>query len=365
MSAVPSRVAEAPACPVPSAPSRPAGLDALHGALEAAGFAPKPEPTPAASRRPRRSAVEVAPERNLDHAATAALAEEGFGAAPGTFTAEGLRWLYERAFTDGTTVLAAHADGRKVGHIALVHQTVAVGGGTARAVALVDLFILKAFRSKAAMAALYGAVERFCLEGDIRFIVAVPNENAAGVNVRYLSLAEAARLEIRVGLGWLGGLGRRVDSRRVADLAPADGRALLDRYCGSGGTGLLWTGERLWERLSKPGAGYALHATENLMLVSAPRRDRRAAHTLLCALLPRPGTAPTRRDVAAAVSAACRLHRRPLFVYAGINAAVPLPGMLLPGRLRPSPMILQMRDFADGAAPVVPSRFEALDFDFA
>ena len=83
------------------------------------------------------------------------------------------------------------------------------------------------------------------------------------------------------------------------------------------------------------------------------------------ALLPRPGATPARRDVGAVVSAACRLHRRPLFVYAGINGGVPLPGMLLPGRLRPSPMILQLRDFAEGAPPFAPSRFEAIDFDFA
>ncbi|WP_165359350.1 GNAT family N-acetyltransferase [Lichenibacterium minor] len=369
MSAAPSRVAEASTAD--PAPSRPAGLDALHGALEAAGFAPRPErapdptPDPAAPRRARRAAVEVRREPDIDYAATAALAEEGFGAAPGTFTAEGLRWLYERAFTDGTTVLAAHADGRKVGHIALVHQTVTMPAGPERAVALMDLFIIKAFRSKAAMAALYGAVERFCRDEGIRFIVAVPNGNAAGVNVRYLSLVEAARLEIRVGFGGFGGLGRRVDSRSVAELDPADGRALLDRFCGTEPGSLLWTGARMWDRLSKPGAGYALHATDDLLLVSAPRRDRRAAHTLLCALLPRPGATPARRDVGAVVSAACRLHRRPLFVYAGINGGVPLPGMLLPGRLRPSPMILQLRDFTEGAPPFAPSRFEAIDFDFA
>ncbi len=130
---------------------------------------------------------------------------------------------------------------------------------------------------------------------------------------------------------------------------------------GTGPRGLLWTGARLWDRLRSPAPATALHATGDLLLVSAPRRDRRAAHTLLCALLPRPGARPGRREVAAAVSAACRMHRRPVFVYAGINDAVPLPGLLLPARYRPSPMILQMRDFAPGpdgraAARPVPLR---------
>ncbi len=88
-------------------------------------------------------------------------------------------------------------------------------------------------------------------------------------------------------------------------------------------------------------------------------------HALICALLPRPGATVRRRDVAAATAAACRTQRRPLFVYAGLNDAVPLPGLLLPARLRPSPMVLQMRDLARGALPVRMQRFEAIDFDFA
>lgn len=387
MSPAPNRVVEIP----PTRPSsgsshlvdgspcapNPLDIDALHGALEAAGLVqaagepePKDGPPEAAaakpgSRRQRRAELTVRDEPRPDYDLTAALASEGFGFAPGTFKAEALRWLYERAFGEGTTVLAAWAGDRKVGQIALVHQSLAAAAGpTEPAVALVDLFILKAFRSRAAMAALYGAVEAFCRERGIRFIVAVPNENAAGVNTRYLQLAEAAKLEIRVGLAGLPQPWTRVDSHRVADLDPARGRDILGAHCGGAGTGLVWTGERLWERLQKPGAGYALHAGRDLLLVSAPRRQGRAPHTMLCALLARPGTRPGRGAVSAVVSAACRLHGRPLFVYAGINAGVPLPGVLLPARLRPSPMILQMRDFRPEAPALAISRFEALDFDF-
>ena len=350
----------------------PLDIEAIHGALEAAGFVQVPAADPApeaavarpAGRRQRKAELTVHREPQLDYDLTAALACEGFGVAPGTFEPEALRWLYERAFGDGTTVLAAWAGERKVGHIALVHQTLSAGGRTEPAVALIDLFILKAFRSRAAMGALYGAVEAFCRERGIRFIVAVPNENAAGVNTRYLQLALAAKLEIRVGLAGLPRPWTRVESHRVADLDPARGREILAGHCGGEGTGLLWTGERLWERLQKPGADYAIHAGRDLLLVSAPRRQGRAPHTMLCALLARPGTRPARGAVAAVVSAACRLHGRPLFVYAGINAAVPLPGILLPARLRPSPMILQTRDFRPEAPPLAFSRFEALDFDF-
>ncbi len=378
----------------PAAPEEPAGpprdVHALQDALRAgfasaepappAAAAPPAEPArpvapapagdepPAPARRARKAGLAVAVEPVLDYALTAQLATDGFGAAPGTFTAEALRWLYETAFSDGTTVLAAHADGAKVGHIALVHQTVSVAGRLERAVALIDLFILKAFRSRSAMAALYGAVEAFCRDQGIRFILAVPNEKAAGVNTRYLKLADAATLDIRVGLSglprpWNRVASHRVASHRVADLAAARGAEILARYCGAAGDGLLWTGERLWARLQRPGAGYAVHAGRDVLAVSAPRRQGRAPHTMICALLARPGTAPGAADVGAVVAAACRLHRRPLFVYLGLNAALPRPGLLLPARLRPSPMVLQARDLSE-AGPLAVSRFEALDFDF-
>ena len=201
-----------------------------------------------------------------------------------------------------------------------------------------------------------------------------PQNGIAGLFDGVLALRHVGELDMRK---------RRAKMRAKADLsifvtaerivAEDDahlGRSILEGVAheqgrGAPGAGLLWTPDRLWARLAKPGAGYALHAGPHLLLVSAPRSDRRASHTLLCAFLARPGSAPRRRDVAAAVSAACRLHRRPLFVYAGINDALPLPGVLLPARLRPSPMILQLRDFDPAAAPLAPSRFEPLDFDFA
>jgi hypothetical protein len=46
------------------------------------------------------------------------------------FSAERIKWLYERGFGRGTTVLAAIDDGRKIGQIALageIHPAVRFG----------------------------------------------------------------------------------------------------------------------------------------------------------------------------------------------------------------------------------------------
>ncbi len=309
--------------------------------------------------------VEVRQETHRDYHATAALADAGFEFAPGHFRPEILRWLYETAFADGTTVLALWCGGRKVGQVALVHQSIVAAGRSEPAIALVDLFILKAHRSLASIAALYGAVQKSCKRDGIRFILAMPNGKAAGVNMRFLKLAEVARLDIRVGVAGLPRPWHRVTSQNVADLDAERGCEILDGYCGGQGDGLLWTGARLWARLQKPGARYAIHAGRDGLLVSTPRTQGRMPHTMLCGFFVRPGKRLARGAVAALVSAACRHHRRPLFVYAGLNEAVPLPGVSLPERLRPSPMVLQLRDLAPEGTRLALSRFETLDFDFA
>ncbi len=95
----------------------------------------------AAQPSPPPAAASVRVETATDHAETAALATEAFASGPGRFTARGLRWLYEEAYGEGTTVLAAYAGPRKVGHLALLHQTVTVEGRPEPAVALVDVFV--------------------------------------------------------------------------------------------------------------------------------------------------------------------------------------------------------------------------------
>ncbi len=345
-----------------SAPSRaavPSGIDEISPAAPGASSENLP------SDRRRDAELAVRQENDRDYDATAALADAGFEVASGYFRPEVLRWLYETAFTDGTTVLALWCGDSKVGQVALLHQSVVVAGRAEPAVALADLFILKAHRSLAAIAALYGAVQRFCKQGGIRFILAMPNGKAAGVNLRFLKMVEVAKLDIRVGIAGLPRPWHRIASQDVADLDAARGRDILDDFCGGQGDGLLWTGERLWARLQKPGSRYAIHAGRDGLLISTPRVQGRLPHTMLCGFFVRPGARLHRGAVAALVSAACRHHRRPLFVYSGINEALPLPGLPLPERLRPSPMVLQCRDLATEGPRLALSRFETLDFDFA
>lgn len=313
------------------------------------------------------SASEIREEFEPDYQVTAKLAAAAFDLPEQAFQPDRLRWLYTRAFTDGTTIFGLFKGDKKVGQIALVHQRVSIAGEVAGAVALFDLFITKEYRSREAIGALYGRVEQFCRESGIRFIIGVPNEAGARVNIRYLKLAQVRRLDVRAGVALPVRSRRVATSSYISDLDQASAIAQFDEYMPARGVGLDWSGARLWERLSGDFSPYAVHAVQDLLLISSLRRTRGIRHTLICGFFSRSDRGSiARRSVLALVSAACRLHRQPIYVYAGCHDGLPLPGVPLPDALRPSPWIVQLRDFAPQGTPSIDlNRFEILDFDFA
>ena len=164
----------------------------------------------------------------VDYEDTARLANEVFPG--GDFTPEYLRWLYQRCFSHGGTVVSLRANGRKVGQFVMLRQTVQVDSHTETAVQLVDLFVLKAFRSREALARLYDEVARQCALQGIRFAIGMPNERAISANEFFLGLKPQMRLDIRAGFATPGlfagapGLNERYDRRSGESLrAPVSG----------------------------------------------------------------------------------------------------------------------------------------------
>jgi hypothetical protein len=66
--------------------------------------------------------ITVSEESAVDFESTARIATEAFGSRDVTFSAERMKWLYERGFGQGSAVLAAFDDGKKIGQIVLLHQ---------------------------------------------------------------------------------------------------------------------------------------------------------------------------------------------------------------------------------------------------
>jgi hypothetical protein len=311
--------------------------------------------------------VTVSEEAAADYELTAKIATEAFALPDVHFSAERIKWLYERAFGRGTTVLAALDDGRKVGQIAMIGQSICIAGEIHPAVQLVDLFLLKAYRSAHVVRKLYAEVEKTCATQNIRYMLALPNDKSAPLNARFLKLLPVMWMPIRAGVSL-----RRptsaaiVHSGLLKSMRRDQAIELFSPFtCPTDENGTHWDAKTLFDRLDDPTRDYAVHATANLLLASAPRRTRGVSYTALCAFFARSSTRPSAHDVDELVRAACRHWRQPMFVYAGANSRLPkLPGAPLPARLR-RPILVQLRDVSADAHNVSFDRFQLIDSDFA
>lgn len=310
--------------------------------------------------------VTVSEEKAVDYALTARLATEAFADAKVQFSPDRIQWLYERSFGQGTTVLAALEDGQKVGQIALIGQKVCVAGEARPAVQLVDLFVMQSHRSAQLVRKLYREVERLCEARGIRYLLALPNEKSVLLNARFLKLNPLMELPIRAGLSLRRATSKLVYSGSLKAMPREQAIALFSRFaCMTSENGVHYDGESLFSRLDDPTRDYAVHATEDLLLISALRKRKNLSTTMLCAFFARPQATITNRSVDELVRAACGFWHSPLFVYAGINDALPkLPGLPLPGRVR-RPILVQLRDMATETPDARFVRFQLIDSDFA
>jgi hypothetical protein len=310
--------------------------------------------------------ITISPEKVIDYDITARIATAAFASNAVAFSGDRMKWLYERSFGQGTTVLAVTDAGVKIGQIALVHQTVHCDGAPCSAIQLVDLFISKDHRSPQLIRRIYKEVEQHCLDRNIRFILAMPNENAKLLNVRFLKLEPLLWLQVRLGVAlWPPRRSALKYSGYLKSLATEQAIDLLSGFNSPlAENGLRWDGEALFNRINDPTCDYAVHAAADLVLISSSRKTRGVSYTLLCGFLARPLAAVTSGTMRQLVRAACRFWKRPLFVYAGINNRLPaLPGFPLPARLRP-PMLVQLRDFDPEKPDLRFDRFQLIDSDF-
>lgn len=311
--------------------------------------------------------ITVSEETAVDYELTARIATEAFARPQVQFSAERIKWLYERAFGRGTIVLAALDDGRKIGQIAMIGQNIRVAGEIHPAVQLVDLFLLQAYRSAQLVRKLYNEVEQFCAAQNIRYILALPNDRSAPLNARFLKLSPVLWLPIRAGVSLRHPTsGSVVHSGLLKAVSRDQAIELLAPFtCPADENGPHWDAKTLFDRLDDPTRDYAVHTTTNLLLITSRRKTRGVSYTALCAFFARPSTKPGEQEVDELIRAACRHWKQAPFVYAGANSRLPkLPGAPLPARLR-RPILVQLRDVRKDAHDVRFDRFQLIDSDFA
>jgi Acetyltransferase (GNAT) domain len=310
--------------------------------------------------------LEVSEERTVDFESTARIATEAFGSKDVTFSPSRMKWLYERGFGLGSSVVAAFDGEKKVGQIVLLHQNVYLDGKPVIAAQLMDLFILKDHRSPGLVRRLYQEVERLCEANQIRILLTLPNEKSTPLNARFLKLRPFLSLPVRVGFClWRPSPARLRFSIPIKTTARQEAIQRLSVFAAPADeNGPHWNAEALFERISDPTRDYAVHATSDLLLVSSSRKTRGINHVLLCGFLARPGALINSADVHTLIGAACRLRKRRIFAYAGINKRLPqLPGLALPARYR-QPILVQLRDAASADSMPGFDRFELIDSDF-
>jgi hypothetical protein len=312
--------------------------------------------------------ITVSEEVIIDFDITARAATEAFASKDVVFSPDRIKWLYERGFSQGTTVIAAYDDNTKIGQIALIRQTLYLDGRSCRAGQLIDLWVLKAYRSPQLIRRIYKEAERLCLAEDIRIVLAMPNENSKLLNERFFKLKPALLVQVRAGIGIWGPL-RPSNLQYSGYVSSLTKKAAVELFsCFTTvptAVGLHWHGETLFERTNDPTCGYAAHATKDLLLISTSRKTRGVSFTLLCGFFTRSGAVITTSCVRELVRAACRFWKHPIFIYAGLNKDLPaLPGVPVSRRLR-SPMLVQIRNMGSSGRDVEFDRFQLIDADFA
>ena len=310
--------------------------------------------------------ISVSEEKAVDYEITAGIATEAFGSKGVIFSPQRMKWLYEKGFGQRSAIVAVLDDGKKVGQIALLHQKVYLDGKPVAAIQLVDLFILQAYRSPQLVRRIYKEVERLCQANSIRLALALPNENSALLNERFLKLRPFLSLQARIGIGfWRPRRSKIKYSGRLKSMPENEAIELLSSFVTPAAeNGLHWDAETLFNRMNDPTGDYGVHATADLLLISSSRTTRGIRHALLCGFFARPDAVVTSSAIRQLTRAACRFWKHRIFVYAGVNKCLPgLPGTALPLRLR-APLLVQLRDFAADEPDLRFDRFQLIDSDF-
>ncbi len=124
-----------------------------------------------------------------------------------------------------------------------------------------------------------------------------------------------------------------------------------------------WDAAALRWRLASPANDYVLHRDNDVWCVSTRSTFARWPIAVILALVPREGRRAL--SAAAVIARACRHHRAPLAIHAGINSDVIVRGLPIPRPFLPSPLNLLVRGFGSrtNASLTDVGTYEFLDTD--
>ena len=313
------------------------------------------------------SELTVIVDTQINYVNTAKLANKSFGQGSDYFSESYLKWKYEIAFGGRTSVVAVMYEGQKIGQAAILWHGINFGSNLHGCAQLVDLFVVPEYRSISVVRQIYGKLNELLNEQSDHVVITTPNPKSALLNTRFLKLKIGEELDTRIGLAMPSQIKRTVQSLWVKTNQRCESVDFMQGIVGAGKIfEVSWTPESMADRLSDNRYQYAIHKCGPLLAITSSRTFKGIPLILICGLFTRDSSACRRSHLHEILSAAAILHRRLLYLYVGINRTIPnLPGISLPTRLRPSQMLLQVREGATEQEQIRFSRFEAIDFDFA
>lgn len=283
---------------------------------------------------------------------------------------EYLRWFYVNNPQGPAMVENRYTEGECVGHIAWVPQRYASGSSERSFLFAQNL----AVSSKARMKGMMIQMAERCFErgrellGGEGGLICMPNASSTRGAMGRLGFRLVRPLPaVVVPPAWPDA--RDVESHAVnASFLGSDHFACLAAGVKTGlsqsGFAQVWDPPLLRWRLQRPGARYALHVNDDLIVVTTTTHYLGLPLTVVLKTLPR----TSREHVVAnpLVAAACRFHRSVAAVYVGFSNAARVVGAHVPHRLKPAPLNLGYRSLDPALVDDEAFEFaamELLDFD--
>ena len=297
--------------------------------------------------------------KSRDHRATAAFLLREFGADKFADPAY-LSWYYD-ANPDGQAICGERDDDSgRLASYALVPQRWRRGDERALLGITVDACVRAGAQRGGVFRALALEVFDTSLAAGVEGTLTIANANSTPAFVEKLGLRFLGGLPVTAvaPLARPRGVTRvAVDESAIVDLA-ADCSART-----TPGWVHDWTADSLRWRFASPIREYVVHRSDQVWCVSTKSGIGRIPAAVVVALVPRSG----RRDVSAGavIAAACRHHRAPIAIHAGVNRDVRVRGVPVPRRLLPSPLNLLALGFGDRATNSITDVgvYEFLDTD--
>jgi GNAT superfamily N-acetyltransferase len=271
-----------------------------------------------------------------------------------------LDWEYSQSPSGQVIEQNADDDGGRLGHYAVVPQRWVHDGKMNTWALSLNTAVSERARGQGLFTKLAEAAFDQAKNQGIPAIIGVANAQSTPGFTRRLGFDLLGPLEVKVLPFRPSREQRQVESISDADLL--NDPILLD-HSGTSQSRRVWDKDEMSWRLRSPGRQFALLRSPTAAVVTCSSKYRGIPVAIILKVLVASGNEPI--DLGPIASSACKLHRAPLALYAGLNPGVRVRGIRLPDRFRPSPLNLIARSLDS----TVPSSslgldcFEFLEFD--